>query len=60
MLKLKNDQTFTKADLDTLKPTTIRLAQIKKFVDIAFSEDVSTSYQCKGNEGHERIFGQAE
>lgn len=47
VLNLKDDQTFTKTDVENLKPTNDTLMQIKNLWLIAFTEDVSTSTNVK-------------
>ncbi|MEO6851282.1 MAG: S8 family serine peptidase, partial [Mucilaginibacter sp.] len=46
-LHLKNDQAFTKADVQNLKASNDTLAEVKNLWMIAFSEDVSTSTNVK-------------
>jgi cell wall-associated protease len=46
-LNLKNDQTFTKADVEHLKTGNDTLAEVKNLWLVAFSEDVSTSTNVK-------------
>jgi cell wall-associated protease len=46
-LNLKNDQTFTKADVERLKPGNDTLAEVRNLWLVAFSQDVSTSTNVK-------------
>jgi cell wall-associated protease len=46
-LNLKANQTFTKADVENLKPSNDTLAEVRNLWLVAFSEDVSTSTNVK-------------
>lgn len=46
-LNLKANQTFTKADVERMQPTSDTLTEVKNLWMIAFSEDVSTSTNVK-------------
>ncbi|MBS1531518.1 MAG: S8 family serine peptidase [Bacteroidetes bacterium] len=51
MLNLKDDQTFTRADVEHIEPKNDTVAQIKELWLIAFSEDVSTATNVKALKG---------
>lgn len=47
LLHLKENQTFTKADIENLKATNDTLSEVKNLWMLAFSEDVSTATNVK-------------